>query len=85
MQNLQKFGIFTILFPETKQNLVLAPVFVNDVLVARLGFVGSQCVILHFNEVAKTFCGANAINEAIDFLTVKFEASRRNTILKKML
>ena len=85
MQNLQKFGIFTILFPETKQNLILAPVFVNDVLVARLGFVGNQYVVLHFNEVAKTFCGANAINEAIDFLTIKFEASRRNTILKKML
>ena len=85
MQNLQKFGIFTILFPETKQNLILAPVFVNDVSVARLGFIGSQYVVLHFNEVAKTFCGENAINEAIDFLSIKFEASRRNTILKKML
>ena len=85
MQNLQKFGIFTILFPETKHNLVLAPVFVNDVLVARLGFVGSQYVVLHFNEVARTFCGANAINEAINFLTIKFEASVKKAISKKML
>jgi hypothetical protein len=85
MKNLQKFGIFTILFPEAKQNLILAPVFVNDIFVARIGFVGSQCVILHFNEVAKTFYGANAISEAINFLTIKFEASVKKVISKKML
>jgi hypothetical protein len=86
MQNLQKCGIFTILFPETEQShLILAPVFVNDVFVARLGFIGCQYIVLHFNEVSRTFRGANAINEAIDFLTIKFEASVKKVISKKML